>query len=109
MTALPPNSLIIDVGGGIGSTSMKLAEGFPELKFVVQDREAVCALGVEAWKARCPELLEAGRAVFQGRSCILPLYHIQLFLTDTNYGNIDALNVDDNSTRLFRASAEDGR
>lgn len=68
MTALPPNSLIIDVGGGIGSTSMKLAEGFPELKFVVQDREAVCALGVEAWKARCPELLEAGRAVFQGTS-----------------------------------------
>lgn len=50
---------------------MKLAEAFPELRFVVQDREAVCALGVEAWRARCPELLEGGRAAFQGKFVVL--------------------------------------
>lgn len=76
MTALPLDSLIIDVGGGVGSTSMKLAEAFPELRFVVQDREAVCALGVEAWRARCPELLESGRAAFQGKSLLILLTYV---------------------------------
>ena len=45
--ALPPGSLVVDVGGGIGSTSMRLAEAHPGLRFVIQDREAVCALGIE--------------------------------------------------------------
>ena len=45
--ALMPESLVVDVGGGIGSTSMRLAEAHPGLRFVIQDREAVCALGME--------------------------------------------------------------
>lgn len=41
----------MDVGGGIGSTSMLLAAAFsppnedPGLKFIVQDREPVTAMG----------------------------------------------------------------
>lgn len=38
---LPKNSVVVDVGGGIGSLSLTLAEGYSHLKFVVQDREAV--------------------------------------------------------------------
>jgi hypothetical protein len=60
-SALPAGSTIVDVGGGIGSQSMLLAEAFgcagggeggaggggKGLKFVVQDREAVVAMGVK--------------------------------------------------------------
>ncbi|KAI0310012.1 S-adenosyl-L-methionine-dependent methyltransferase, partial [Amylostereum chailletii] len=63
---LPPDALVVDVGGGIGSSTMRLAGMFPRLRFVVQDRAAVCRIGEEAWRARCPELIEGGRVKFQG-------------------------------------------
>jgi hypothetical protein len=34
---LAPGSLVVDVGGGVGSVTLVLAKAFPELKFVVQD------------------------------------------------------------------------
>jgi len=48
-TSLPPGSKIVDVGGGIGSTSMLLAEAFSHRKFefVVQDRACVVDMGVK--------------------------------------------------------------
>ncbi|KAA1472746.1 S-adenosyl-L-methionine-dependent methyltransferase, partial [Dentipellis sp. KUC8613] len=70
--SLPDGALVVDVGGGIGSTSMLLAERFKGLRFVIQDREAVCKLGRDAWRARCPELLEEGRAVFQVHDFFTP-------------------------------------
>ena len=47
---LPPGSLVIDVGGGVGSQSLTLARRHPNLCFVVQDREAVIA---DANEVRC--------------------------------------------------------
>ena len=38
---LPPGSLVIDVGGGVGSQSLTPARRHPNLHFIVQDREAV--------------------------------------------------------------------
>lgn len=81
--ALAEGSLIVDVGGGIGSTSMTLAKAFPHLRFCIQDRPKTVELGVavsepplpcscplikttQAWKERCPEMLESGKVVFQG-------------------------------------------
>jgi hypothetical protein len=118
--SLPKGSTIVDVGGGIGSTTMTLAralndprvdvikdrdgthnEGLqstsvaiprhrskvlsdpspmvsdePEdntapknnlnFRFVVQDRPIVNTLGIEAWRSKCPEMLESGQVVFQG-------------------------------------------
>lgn len=51
--ALPIGSIVVDVGGGIGSTSMLLATAFsstemekpPRLKFIIQDRPVVCEMG----------------------------------------------------------------
>ena len=42
---LAEDALIMDVGGGIGSTTLRLAERFPKLRFIIQDREPVCKLG----------------------------------------------------------------
>ena len=38
---LPSDSIVVDVGGGIGSQTLPIARAYPNLKFVVQDREAV--------------------------------------------------------------------
>jgi hypothetical protein len=37
----------VDVGGGIGSTSIGLAKAFGHLRFVVQDRGVVVDMGVK--------------------------------------------------------------
>ena len=42
---LPSRSVVVDVGGGIGSTSMLLANAFPALRFVIQDRPPVVEMG----------------------------------------------------------------
>ncbi|PFH49598.1 hypothetical protein AMATHDRAFT_147362 [Amanita thiersii Skay4041] len=69
---LPKNSLVVDVGGGIGSTSLLLASAFSSeddglgLKFTIQDRSVVVDIGEKAWKAQSPELLESGAVKFQG-------------------------------------------
>lgn len=39
--ALPAGSLVVDVGGGVGSQTLTLAKAFNHLKYVVQDRAAV--------------------------------------------------------------------
>jgi len=44
---LAEGSLIVDVGGGIGSTSMALAKAFPYLRFCIQDRPKTVELGIE--------------------------------------------------------------
>lgn len=96
---LPRGSVIVDVGGGIGSTSMLLASAFsshgedsPSLRFIIQDRPIVVEMGEkvgslfymslvlingQAWRAKCPEFLESGTALFQGTLCI---YFIVLWL-----------------------------
>ena len=43
---LPNRSVVVDVGGGIGSTSMLLANAFKHLRFVIQDRDPVVEMGL---------------------------------------------------------------
>ncbi|KAI0695252.1 hypothetical protein BC835DRAFT_965073 [Cytidiella melzeri] len=69
---LPHRSVVVDVGGGIGSTSMLLANAFPHLRFVIQDRPPVVEMGAAAWRARYPEILDSGRAVFQAHDFFKP-------------------------------------
>ncbi|KZP32128.1 hypothetical protein FIBSPDRAFT_944685 [Athelia psychrophila] len=56
--SLAPGSTLVDVGGGVGSASIALAAHLgTRVRFVVQDRERVCAMG----RAACePGLLERG-------------------------------------------------
>ncbi|KAJ2964529.1 hypothetical protein NUW54_g14236 [Trametes sanguinea] len=46
---LADNSVVIDVGGGIGSTSMVLAKAYPNLRFVVEDRPHVVEIAPTVW------------------------------------------------------------
>lgn len=41
--ALPEGSIVVDVGGGIGSVTMALSQKYKHLKYVVEDRPAVVA------------------------------------------------------------------
>jgi hypothetical protein len=69
---LPPGSLVIDVGGGVGSQSLTLARRQPNLRFVVQDREAVIGDANEYWKKNMPDALDSGRVKLQGHSFFAP-------------------------------------
>jgi hypothetical protein len=45
--SLPPNSLVVDIGGGLGHITMKLVKYYPNLRYIVQDRQAVIEQGRE--------------------------------------------------------------
>ncbi|KAI9450109.1 S-adenosyl-L-methionine-dependent methyltransferase [Lactarius psammicola] len=69
---LPPSSLVVDVGGGVGSQSLTLARRHPNLRFVVQDREAVIGDANEYWKKNMPDALDSGRVKLLGLSFFDP-------------------------------------
>ncbi|KAH9988258.1 O-methyltransferase [Russula compacta] len=69
---LPEGSLIVDVGGGVGSRTLTIATHYPHLRFVVQDREAVVADAVEYWKKNMPDALESGRVKLQTQDFFKP-------------------------------------
>ncbi|OCH90318.1 S-adenosyl-L-methionine-dependent methyltransferase [Obba rivulosa] len=60
--SLSEGSIIVDVGGGIGTSSLVLAKAFPKLRYVVQDRPAVVEEGKKHCQSVLPEAL-AGRTV----------------------------------------------
>lgn len=45
--ALPAGSVIVDVGGGTGRPALLLAQAFPGLRILVQDKEPVVREGLE--------------------------------------------------------------
>ncbi|KAH9012305.1 S-adenosyl-L-methionine-dependent methyltransferase [Lactarius hengduanensis] len=69
---LPPGSLVVDVGGGVGPQSLTLARRHPNLRFVVQDREAVLGDANEYWKKNMPDALDSGRVKLLGLSFFNP-------------------------------------
>jgi len=69
---LPPGSLVVDVGGGVGPQSLTLARHHPNLRFVVQDREAVVDDANEYWKKNMPDALDSGRVKLLGLSFFDP-------------------------------------
>lgn len=52
---------IVDVGGGIGGMSLELARRFPNLRFVVQDREVVIRKAEQVWLQELPVALQTER------------------------------------------------
>ncbi|KAF8489526.1 S-adenosyl-L-methionine-dependent methyltransferase [Russula emetica] len=69
---LPEGSLIVDIGGGVGSQSLVLANHHPHLRFVIQDRESVVRDAVEYWKENMPDAVESGRVKLQTHDFFTP-------------------------------------
>ncbi|KAJ7609461.1 O-methyltransferase [Roridomyces roridus] len=62
---LPTNSVVVDVGGGVGSTALILATKLPDLKVVIQDRCSVIEDAKTYWADKAPELVKDGRVQLQ--------------------------------------------
>ncbi|PCH40195.1 S-adenosyl-L-methionine-dependent methyltransferase [Wolfiporia cocos MD-104 SS10] len=56
--------LVIDVGGGVGGKSLELAKHYPNLRFIIQDREDVLVQAHAVWHRDYPAALAAGRVAF---------------------------------------------
>ncbi|KAF7377233.1 S-adenosyl-L-methionine-dependent methyltransferase [Mycena sanguinolenta] len=63
--SLSPGSLVVDVGGGVGTLSLTLAAQFPQLKFVVQDQENVIEQGKKVWNEKMPNAISSGQVTLQ--------------------------------------------
>ncbi|KAI0043606.1 S-adenosyl-L-methionine-dependent methyltransferase [Auriscalpium vulgare] len=64
--SLKPDSVVVDVGGSLGTAMLVLVNAFPHLKFVVQDLEPVIVDARKFWDEKAPELVSSGQVSFQG-------------------------------------------
>ncbi|KAF8151199.1 S-adenosyl-L-methionine-dependent methyltransferase [Mycena galopus ATCC 62051] len=71
-SGLAAGSLVVDVGGGVGTSCLTLAAKFPELKFVVQDQEKVVEQGKELWNAQMPAAISSGQVALQVHDFFTP-------------------------------------
>ncbi|KAI0326179.1 S-adenosyl-L-methionine-dependent methyltransferase [Cubamyces sp. BRFM 1775] len=62
---LPQNSVVVDVGGGIGAVSVQLATPHPHLRLIVQDRAQTVEIAPKIWGDAHKELFDSGRVSFQ--------------------------------------------
>ncbi|KAH9993417.1 hypothetical protein BJV77DRAFT_366374 [Russula vinacea] len=67
---LSEGSLVVDVGGGVGAQSLTLAQHYPHLRFVIQDRESVLGDAIDYWKRNMPNALESGRVKIRGHTSL---------------------------------------
>ncbi|EIW62507.1 S-adenosyl-L-methionine-dependent methyltransferase [Trametes versicolor FP-101664 SS1] len=69
---LPEDAVVVDVGGGIGSTSMVLANAYSHLRFVVQDRPIVVAVAPSLCDKLNAGLIASGRVSFMAQDFFDP-------------------------------------
>ncbi|KAJ7067487.1 S-adenosyl-L-methionine-dependent methyltransferase [Mycena amicta] len=79
---LPAGSLVVDVGGGVGTSCLTLAKEFRDMKFVVQDLPGVIEQGQDVWQQKMPEALTSGQVTLQAHDFFTnqPQKHATVFL-----------------------------
>ncbi|KAJ7699671.1 O-methyltransferase [Mycena rosella] len=68
----PQGSLVVDVGGGVGSQCVSLAKHYPQLSFAVQDRAPVIQEGVQFWTKSLPSYIESGKVLLEAHDFFTP-------------------------------------
>ncbi|KAF8652613.1 hypothetical protein AX16_004302 [Volvariella volvacea WC 439] len=69
---LPRDSVVVDVGGGIGTAMLTVAKEFPDLKVVVQSLPNVIQDGKGVWATSLPEALSTRRVTLQTHDFFTP-------------------------------------
>jgi len=70
--SIPKGSLVVDVGGGLGGTTLPLAKTFSHLRYVIQDRPPVIVNAKKHWNNKFPEAIESGLVKFQDHNFFDP-------------------------------------
>jgi len=70
--ALPKGSVVVDIGGGIGSATMPLARKYDHLHIIIQDRPKVVDEGKMVWLSKLPGALNTGRVKIQAHDFFEP-------------------------------------
>ncbi|KAH7103685.1 O-methyltransferase [Auriculariales sp. MPI-PUGE-AT-0066] len=70
--ALPEGATIVDVGGGVGSLSLVLANKLDKANVVVQDRPKVIPDAQKFWKDNKPDALASGRVTLEAHDFFSP-------------------------------------
>ncbi|TFK45739.1 S-adenosyl-L-methionine-dependent methyltransferase [Heliocybe sulcata] len=69
---LPQDGTVVDVGAGLGVSSVALAKAFPSMKFVVQDRPKVVEEAAKYWEGKYPEAVRETRVTFASQDFFDP-------------------------------------
>ncbi|KAJ6558826.1 S-adenosyl-L-methionine-dependent methyltransferase [Mycena vulgaris] len=70
--SLPKGAVVVDVGGGIGSAALLLAQKHPHLRVIVQDLPEVAANAQKSWEVQFPEVNQSGQVTFEGHDFFKP-------------------------------------
>lgn len=70
--SLDQDALVVDVGGGIGSSTLRLLNAYPHLRYVVQDRPKVIPDAVKFLGNQIPEALKSGRVELKAHDFFEP-------------------------------------
>ncbi|KAL4259735.1 O-methyltransferase COMT-type [Pleurotus pulmonarius] len=63
--SLPEDSLVVDVGGGVGTSALPLAITFPKVKIAVQDLPGVIMDAKKIWAEKMPAAIESGQVTLE--------------------------------------------
>ncbi|KAJ7289387.1 O-methyltransferase [Mycena rebaudengoi] len=79
---LPSGSIVVDVGGGIGYSSCKIAQRNPSLRIVVQDRAQTVEKSKIYWQETLPSHVKTNMVEFQAHNFFesQPVKNASLFL-----------------------------
>ncbi|KLO12995.1 S-adenosyl-L-methionine-dependent methyltransferase [Schizopora paradoxa] len=63
---------VVDVGGGVGAVSLRVAEAYPEINIVIQDRQGVVDDALKRCSAINPTAVQRGKLKFEAHDFFTP-------------------------------------
>ncbi|KAJ3517445.1 hypothetical protein NLJ89_g507 [Agrocybe chaxingu] len=75
---LPKGAVVVDVGGGVGTSALPLARDFPDLQIVVQDLPALYVMFTklaQLWAKEMPDAVKSGRVKLEAQDFFAPQPH----------------------------------